>query len=82
LDNLKSIYFFSLFLRIGITKAKEEYDERAAITKKRDEEINMFHKTKEKEITTLIEKLKSGSLSDADFLVQISQLYIMWFEYG
>ena len=49
MDNLKSIYFFSLFLRIGITKAKEEYDERAAITKKRDEEINMFHKTKEKE---------------------------------
>ena len=80
MDNLKSIYFFSLFLGIGITKAKEEYDEKAAIAKKKDEEINIFHKTKEKEIITLIEKLKSGSLSDADFLVQISQLYTMWFE--
>jgi len=82
LDNLKSIYCLSPFLRIGITKAKEEHDEREAITKKKDEEINIFHKTKEKEIITLIEKLKSGSLSDADFLMQISQLYTMWFEYG
>ena len=44
------------------------------------EDLKMFHETKEKEITTIIEKLKSGSLSDADFLVQISQLYTMWFE--
>jgi len=40
--------------------------------------LRQFHESKKNEIVTLISQLKSGSINDAYFMMQVSQLYSQW----
>ncbi len=42
------------------------------------ERLRQFHESKKNEISTLISQLKSGTINDANFMMQVSQLYSQW----
>jgi hypothetical protein len=44
------------------------------------EDLRLFHERNSSSLTNLVKQMQSGSLDDANFMIQVCQLYLHWFQ--